>query len=149
MLDILIPLLLAFLGYTFCMREKKIGYGLLLTGLFCMIISLVLLVLTLTTKLTPPQFVTLDSLISLSSLPKSDASSDFDIDAILKKSGAQTSPLNSLGGLDNEGLNSLINASLFYVILQLCMGFGYRLAMLGVRLIRPLKIVHETSTESS
>ena len=69
-------------------------------------------------------------------LPGNDAPSASD--NIMKQFQGTTLPTG--GMFDQKSLNTIINMSIYYFIMQFLMGLGYKFATLGVSMLRPIVV---------
>ena len=123
------------------MNEKRTGYIMLGIGILIMIFASIQIVLVFTGKAVPmPLF------------EASQENSGFDLDGLLKQiqqtspyqvptagTAPQTTPTVSL--MDTNSINKALNLMVYYFIMQILLGLGYKLASLGVQLIRPIEVV--------
>lgn len=108
-----------------------------------MIIALVLVILGFTSIIKPTYF-SMPTDAPASALPKLEQNS-------LKSSGQPdtTSMLPNLDIFSGGALDDAINLSIHFFLMSFIGGFGYKIAMIGVNLIRPIVIkagdkTHET-----
>ncbi|MFA9288940.1 MAG: hypothetical protein ACEQSA_03610 [Weeksellaceae bacterium] len=123
------------------MNEKRTGYIMLGIGILIMIFAAIQIVLVFTGKaVTMPLF------------EASQENSGFDLDGLLQQiqqtspyqvptagTAPQTTPTVSL--MDTNSINKALNLMVYYFIMQFLLGLGYKLASLGVQLIRPIEVV--------
>lgn len=110
------------------MQERNFGFGLLAGGIIIMIIAVIIVLLTFTGVISPiplfnipaPSLNTSSFMPSIPGLPKS-AGTDIQI--------IPTKPFNDLLNLGTELL-----------LMGFIVSFGYKLADLGVKLVRPIKV---------
>jgi len=125
--------------------EKIIGYSLLGLGIIFMFFATFQIVLTFTGKVSPFQIIK-----STPQKNNQNTANSFDKsnpEELLKQ--AQQDPLSLLssgGGvdlsnfIDQKAINNMLNLTVHYFIMQFLLGLGYKLASLGVQMVRPLKI---------
>jgi len=134
--------------------EKKVGYALLSIGILLMVFSSLQIILVFTGKATPIEMFSFAD-----ALPQTN--NEIRPQPLQKTSAAeralqmQKDPLsllqNSVGnvglpnGIDTGVINKILNLTVYYFIMQFVLGLGYKLAFLGVQIIRPLKIAVEKS----
>lgn len=110
------------------MNSKTTGYVFLSIGIFIMVFSVILVILAFTNIIHPTYF----SVSPKTSAPNIDVNS-------LSSSGqpnlSALMPSFPPGILDNA-----LNLSAHFILMTFIGGFGYKLAMIGVNLIRPIVI---------
>lgn len=116
------------------MDSKTTGYVFLTTGVFIMVFTVVLVILAFTNIIHPTYF---------SVSPKSTPSPTSNID--LNSLSATGQPnlsalLPSLNIIPPGVLDNALNLSAHFLLMSFIGGFGYKLAMIGVNLIRPIVI---------
>ncbi|PIZ66119.1 hypothetical protein CO051_04505 [Candidatus Roizmanbacteria bacterium CG_4_9_14_0_2_um_filter_39_13] len=133
--------------------EKIVGYSLLGVGILLMIIASFQIILVFTGKATPIQ-------VMKSAPQKNNQNTTKNVDTtnpdeLLKQ--AQQDPFSLLGSggglgmpdiIDPKTINDMLNLTVYYFIMQFVLGLGYKLASLGVQMVRPLKISVEKSAIS-
>jgi len=126
--------------------EKIIGYTMLGVGILLMMFSSFQIILTFTGKAQPIKI--------FESEPKENVQNDtsnLDIsnpDQLLQQIQQDPFSLLTSGGsgtnfpqiIDPTIINQMLNLMVYYFIMQFVLGLGYKLASLGVQMIRPLKI---------
>ncbi len=118
------------------MTERTIGYILLVTGIIVMIYSTFQIIAVFTGKTKPVQIVKYDK------PTKSSLSEELLGD--LQKNSPSMPEL-----FDAESLNEIINLSVYYLIMQLLLGLGFKFSTLGVSMLRPIVVqVKNTKLES-
>lgn len=120
------------------MTEKLTGYLLLVVGLIIMVASVVNIFLVFTNKAKP------FSVFNLSSSGSGSALNINDIIAQIQKNNPnaanQTISAPKLDILPPEVLNQTLNMTTHFFLITFILGFGYKLANLGVQLIRPINV---------
>ncbi|MBI4096356.1 MAG: hypothetical protein HY425_01430 [Candidatus Levybacteria bacterium] len=122
------------------MNEKITGYLLLLLGLGIMIFCVVNIVMVFTDKAEPfPVF----NIQSGSSTNTPDLNN---LVAQLQKNNPNAFQLQlpKIDILPPESLNQMLNLSTQFFLMTFILGFGYKIASLGVQLIRPINIKLKT-----
>jgi|GEM_PF-1568113 len=126
--------------------EKIVGYSLLGFGIVIMLVAAFQIVLTLTGKAQPIQiFKTAPKAVVQSDTEGPDMS---DPEGLLKQIQQDPFSLLHSGGtgaslpqiIDPTVINQMLNLTVYYFIMQFILGLGYKLASLGVQIIRPLKV---------
>ncbi|PIZ61864.1 hypothetical protein COY16_05820 [Candidatus Roizmanbacteria bacterium CG_4_10_14_0_2_um_filter_39_13] len=134
--------------------EKIVGYSLLGLGIIFMFFATFQIVLTFTGRVSPIQIIK-----STPQKNNQNTANNFDKsnpEELLKQ--AQQDPLSLLssgGGfdissiIDQKAINNMLNLTVHYFIMQFLLSLGYKLALLGVQMIRPLKISIDKSQITS
>lgn len=110
------------------MTERNTGYSLLGVGLLIMFIAVGIIILTLTNNMKP---------ISVFNIPAptlNTASFMPHIPGFPKPTGTD------IVLLPTAAFNKLLNIGVEFMLMYFIMSFGFKLADLGVKLIRPIKI---------
>jgi len=116
------------------MDTKTTGYIFLGTGVFIMVISVVLVILAFTNTIHPTYF-------STSSKSAAPATSNTDLNSLNSTGQPNLSALlPSLNMIPSGVLDNALNLSVHFFLMTFIGGFGYKLAMIGVNLIRPIVI---------
>jgi len=125
------------------MTEKHVGYTLLGIGILLMFYSVVQIILSFTGRSQPFD-------LSLIELSPSTTTSATEVKKVAKPTTATAAYSNISGaglegglsnfGIDQDSLQKMLNLSIYYVLLQVVLGLGYKLATLGVQMVRPLKV---------
>ena len=106
--------------------EKIIGYSMLGVGILLMIFASFQIILTFTGKARPIKI--------FESAPKENLQND-------TNNLDMSNPDKLLEQIiDPSVINQMLNLMVYYFIMQFLLGLGYKLASLGVQMIRPLKI---------
>jgi hypothetical protein len=120
------------------MTEKMTGYLLLFVGLAIMVICVVSMFLVFTNRVKPFSVFNISSNSSNGSLNISDIISE------LQKNSPnalnQAISLPKLDILSPEVLNQTLNLSSHFFLMSFILGFGYKLATLGIQLIRTINV---------
>lgn len=114
------------------MAEKNTGYALLYFGIIVMVITAIVVTLTFVGILNPiplfnipaPSFNTGSLMPSIPGLPKA---------------GGQEIQI-----IPTAGFNKLLNLGIELLLMGFILSFGFKLASLGVNLVRPIKITEKT-----
>lgn len=120
------------------MSEKVTGYLLLVIGLIIMIFSVVNIFLVFTNKAKPFSVFNLSSNSSEGSLSINDIISQLQKNNPNALNQSITAP--KLDILPPEVLNQTLNMTTHFFLISFILGFGYKLANLGVQLIRPINV---------
>lgn len=122
------------------MKEKKVGYFLLIAGIILMVFAAVQMVLIFTGNVKPVNYI--------SGVTQANSSD--------KENNEGEDPLsnlvlgNLLGGengsmtpqiIDTKMIENSLNIMIQYFIMQFILSFGYKIANLGSSLIRPINVV--------
>ncbi len=121
------------------MSEKVSGYLLLVVGLTIMIVAVINIFMVFTNKTKP---------FSVFNISSSSSLNINDIISQLQKNNPTASPSASnntiappkIDILPPEVLNQTLNLSTHFFLMSFILGFGYKLANLGVQLIRPINV---------
>lgn len=120
------------------MSEKVTGYLLLVVGLAIMVISVINIFLVFTNRVKP------FSVFNLASSSSSSALNINDIISQIQKNNPdalnQSIAPPKLDILPPEVLNQTLNMTTHFFLMSFILGFGYKLASLGVSLIRPINV---------
>ncbi len=126
------------------MTERIIGYSLLAVGIILMIISTIQIIFIFTGRAKPIQFFKTEKQTVQSNSQQSLDAEDLlervqtgDLSALLNNSGNTIPELNIISP---ETINQILNLTVFYFLMQFLLSLGYKLASLGVQMIRPLKV---------
>jgi hypothetical protein len=128
------------------MKEKIIGYGFLFLGTCIMALCAINMFMVLTNRVKPFPYFNLssdkDASLNLSSIVGQMKIDNKDV----LNSGIALPKINII---PYETLNQILNISNQFLLLTFVMGFGYKLASLGVQLIRPINVkLKSTSSET-
>lgn len=120
------------------MTEKATGYSLLIIGLIIMIITVINMIMVFTNKAEPV------SLFDISADSSSGSLNVNDLISQLQQNNPQTVnqaiPQPKINILPPEVLNKTLNISTHFFFMTFILGFGYKLASLGIQLIRPINV---------
>jgi len=118
------------------MGEKVSGYLLLSIGLLIMIICVINIIMVFTNKAKP------FSVFNIQSSGSTNTPSLNDLVSQLQKNNPNASSvqLPKLDILSPEVLNQTLNLSTHFFLMSFILGFGYKLASLGVNLVRPINV---------
>jgi hypothetical protein len=120
------------------MSEKVLGYILLGGGLFVMIVALVYVLLVFSGNRKPVQVFSIPA-------PTLDINSM--ITAGLPEGQSLRLPKNEIEVVPTEDFNRILNMSLTFFLMGFVVTFGFKIASLGVMLVRPIKVnVKEASS---
>lgn len=127
------------------MSEKITGYLLLSVGLGIMIFCVVNIFMVFTNKAKP------FSVFSIQSSGSTSVPGLNDLVSQLQKNNLNASQvqLPKMDILPPEVLNQTLNLSTHFFLMTFILGFGYKLASLGVQLIRPISVKLKTDPFSS
>ncbi|MDP3941893.1 MAG: hypothetical protein Q8Q49_06320 [bacterium] len=115
------------------MNEKVVGYVLLLSGIIVMFGALIEVLLVFTGKTDPLPVIAIQA-------PK------LSLDAFIPKlpsnalSGSLPSSNQSLELIPTKEFNKIINMSVTLFLMGFLLSFGYKIASLGVMMLRPISI---------
>lgn len=113
------------------MNSKTAGYAFLSIGVFIMVFSVVLVILAFTNIIHPTYF---------SVLPKSTPSPVPNTDLNSLNSTGQPNLSALMPSFPPSVLDNALNLSAHFFLMTFIGGFGHKLAMIGVNLIRPIVI---------
>ena len=94
--------------------ERIVGYVLLALGIVVMVFAAIQIVMVFTNKANPIEFFTSEDV------------------------GGSSLPIPQL--IDPELLNNVLNMAVYFLIMNFLLGLGFKIANLGVQLVRPIKI---------
>ncbi|MEK7573311.1 MAG: hypothetical protein AAB531_02695 [Patescibacteria group bacterium] len=115
------------------MDTKTTGWVFLGIGVFIMTFSVILVILAFTNIITP-------SYISTSSPSVSKPPAVTDINSLSSGQANTAALMPSLDAISPAALNKALNLSTHFFLLMFVGGFGHKLAMIGVNLIRPIVV---------
>ncbi|MDP2637449.1 MAG: hypothetical protein Q8P26_00105 [Candidatus Levybacteria bacterium] len=130
------------------MGERVTGYSFLVTGIVIMLIALIQVFLVFTNRMEPLQVFNISS---------ENEGSSGSINSTVNLDNYLSNPQNLLDteGLNNQGqslslpipeiipsevLDKTLNLTTQFFLMTFLMGFGYKIASLGVGLVRPIKV---------
>ena len=117
------------------MDTKTTGYVFLGVGILIMVITVVLVILAFTNVIHPTYF----SVSSKSTNPI--ATPNVDLSSLNEGDQPNLSALGlNLNIIPPGALDNMLNLSAHFFLMTFVGGFGYKLAMIGVNLIRPIVI---------
>lgn len=121
------------------MPEKTLGYILLSLGIFTMIVAFVYMLLVFTGNREPAGVFAIDA-------------PTIDLGSMLAPSLAQGQsvplPSSEIEVIPTESFNKILNMSLTFFLMGFVVTFGFRIASLGVMLVRPIKVPVKESQAS-
>ena len=104
--------------------ERIVGYTLLALGIAVMVFAAIQIVMVFTNKANPIEFFT---------------SEPIDTNQFAElATGGSSLPIPQL--IDPEMLNNILNMAVYFLIMNFLLGLGFKVANLGVQLVRPIKI---------
>lgn len=109
------------------MGEKITGYSLLFSGLGIMIFCVVSIIMVFTNKAKPFSYFNIAS-----NNNSNNQGSSFDVNGSI--------PLPKFDLIPPEVLNQTLNLSTQFFLMTFILGFGYKIANLGIQLIRPINV---------
>lgn len=119
------------------MNEKVSGYSLLISGLLIMVFCVINIVMVFTNRAKP---------FSVFNIP----SSNFGGNSIpLNINTNQSAPQPKIDILPPEVLNKSLNLTTHFFLMSFILGFGYKLASLGIQLIRPINVKLRSNLDPS
>ena len=104
--------------------ERIVGYVLLALGIVVMVFAAIQIVMVFTNKANPIEFFTSESII-MQQVESEDI-------------GGGSLSIPQL--IDPELLNNVLNMAVYFLIMNFLLGLGFKIANLGVQLVRPIKI---------
>ena len=104
--------------------ERIVGYVLLALGIVVMVFAAIQIVMVFTNKANPIEFFTSESII-MQQVESEDI-------------GGGSLSIPQL--IDPELLNNVLNMTVYFLIMNFLLGLGFKIANLGVQLVRPIKI---------
>lgn len=130
------------------MTERTTGYILLVIGIIIMVFATFQIIFVFTGKTNG---------VALFQYEKSEQESNanLDINSLLSQvqnSGGQGMSLDQMPSMqliDPETLNKVLNLTVYYLIMQFLLGLGFKLASLGVQLLRPIQVQMKNKTLES
>ncbi|MDA1316700.1 MAG: hypothetical protein O3B87_01595 [bacterium] len=118
--------------------ERIVGYILLGLGILVMIYAAIQIIMVFTNKAEPLEFFTSKPIVQEAT--NSEELSDLIQEnpfAALSSSGASL-PTPQL--IDPQMLNGVLNMSVYFLIMHFLLGLGFKIANLGVQLVRPIRV---------
>lgn len=122
------------------MSERIIGYILLGIGILMIILTTLQIFSVFTGKDAPIQVFTLESTKKTQQTSTSDLLEKIqqgDISALLE-SGSGSIP--GLEVISPEAIYKLLNITVYYFLMMFLLNVGYKIASLGVQMLRPIKV---------
>jgi hypothetical protein len=117
------------------MSEKLTGYILLGIGAVVMIIALIQILSIMSSSNVPVV------IFKISETTSSGSNGSFNpLDPSSLLDSLNSGDLSSLNLIDPKVISNLLNIIVYYLIMQFLMGFGYKIASLGVQLLRPINV---------
>lgn len=110
------------------MSEKQIGYSLLAVGITIMSIALIIAIMLFTGYLKP---------FPLFNIPAPSINTGSMIPSI---PGLPAAKGENIEILPTKAFNDLLNLGIQFLLMTFIMSFGFKLADLGIKLLRPIKI---------
>ncbi len=131
------------------MSEKIIGYTLLFLGLLIMAVSAVNIYMVFTNKTKPFEVFNIES-------NNDSQAGSIDVNDLIKQLQSGNSnaknpdiPQPKIDILPPEVLNHSLNLTTHFFLMSFVVGFGYKLASLGVQLVRPIKVKLRSNIQQS
>jgi len=123
------------------MSEKLIGYIFFGGGVFVMVVALVYVLLVFTGNRKPAEVFSIKApTIDLSSM----------LTAGLPDGQGLLLPKNEIEVIPTDDFNRILNMSITFFLMGFVMTFGFKIASLGIMLVRPIKVsVKESSPPKS
>jgi len=130
--------------------EQIVGYILLSLGILVIVFAAIQIVMVFTGKATPIPLFKSKPQVTQSIVNQKPTRSPTDPQELIN--GLQNNPLSLLNGgggsstlpmpqiIDSQALNNILNLAAYYFIMQFLLGVGFKIANLGVQLVRPIKI---------
>lgn len=110
------------------MSERQIGYVLLGGGIFVMFVAFVIVVLLFTGIIQP---------VKLFSIP----APSFDTGNLMPEiPGIPQAAGEKVEIIPTDAFNRILNIGIQFLLMTFTMSFGFKIANLGVKLVRPIKI---------
>jgi hypothetical protein len=139
------------------MSEKITGYSLLSVGLAIMIFCVINVILVFTNQIKPFSYFNLQppttnantaqaTPLSLDSLKMENGSLNVN-DLMSKLQGGGANSLPGMNFISGDSLNQILNLSTQFFLMTFILGFGYKIANLGVQLVRPINVKLKASPE--
>jgi hypothetical protein len=129
------------------MSEKITGYSLLSVGLVIMIFCVINIILVFTNQIKPFSYFNLDTgnnQTTSSSLNMNDLISKLQAGNTIS---ADSLSLPKTDFLPAGSLDQILNLSTQFFLMTFILGFGYKLANLGVQLVRPINVKLKSAPE--
>ncbi len=129
------------------MTERTTGYSLLTIGILIMIFAAFQIISVFTGKAEPITLFQMEqSTISNSSENQNNNSILDQIQNAALGQNNGSAKLPDVQIIDPEILNSILNLTVYYVIMQFLLSLGFKLANLGTQLLRPIQIKMKNRT---
>lgn len=110
------------------MTEKQIGYMLLLIGITIMCIAVIIVIMLFSGSLKP---------FPLFNIP----APSFNTGAMMPSiPGLPAAKGETIEVLPTKAFNEMLNLGLQFLLMTFIMSFGFKIADLGIKLLRPIKI---------
>lgn len=110
------------------MQEKSVGYSLLIVGLFVMLFAVGFVSLMFLGKIKPV------GVLSIPSPSFNTASMMPEIPGVPKPAG------QNVQLIPTEAFNKMINMGINFFFMGFILSFGFKLADLGIKMLRPVKV---------
>ncbi len=128
------------------MSEKTTGYVLLIIGILLMIFATSQIIMVFTGRATPIKiFKTEES--------STQGTGSFNPQELIKQFQDTNTQGSSLPTqmpnvqlIDTKALNDILNLTVYYLIMQFLLSLGYKLASLGIQLLRPIVVQMKNRT---
>lgn len=111
------------------MQERNFGFGLISTGLLVMVACVIIVIMTFTGNLSP---------IALFNIPAPSINTSSFMPSI---PGLPKATGTDIQMIPTKPFNDMLNLGIEFMLMSFIMSFGFKLADLGVKLVRPIKIV--------
>jgi hypothetical protein len=126
--------------------ERIVGYLLLGLGIMVMVFAAMQIITVYTNKATPIEFFTSKPIIAQQK-PAQNAQIPETSEEMLTLFQNNPMDLLNVGGsvptpqlIDPDMLNNVLNMAVYFLIMHFLLGLGFKIANLGVQLVRPIKI---------
>ncbi len=115
------------------MDTRTTGWVFLAIGVFIMTLSVILVILAFINVIHPTYF-------GESSLSEKKPSAVTNINSLNSNQANPAALMPSLDAISPDALGNVLNLSTHFFLMTFIGGFGYKLAMIGVNLIRPIVV---------
>ena len=112
--------------------ERIVGYVLISLGIMTMVFAAIQIITVYTNKATPIEFFTSKPIIA------QQVESDGTDNMLAGLGGGSSLPIPQL--IDPALLNNVLNMAIYFLIMNFLLGLGFKIANLGVQLVRPIKV---------
>lgn len=135
--------------------ERGVGYGLLVIGIFVMVFAAIRIIMVFTGKATPIAFFTPQPLIEQNNESTNTKIPNNPEELMELIQENPLAILNNTKGLpttqliDPQMINEIMNMAVYFLIMHFLLGLGFKIANLGVQLVRPVEVIVKNNEVAS